>query len=228
VRISEQAARSGVFGVEFLRPTDVYQQTHRALRYAVLFLFIPFAALFLLETLSKRRLHAVQYILVGLANCVFYLLLLALAEHIPFLAAYLISGAAVSVLTAFYVHALIPGGRTARTPSRLWPAIRVPFLRPFVEDYALLIGSLGLFLLVAFAMIVTRKVDWYGVEGTGTNGKAVPTQPSRKPARRGGCRFRRLGIRRAESPRRRGPGLRHAPAVDDADPDAARGGGDPL
>ncbi len=154
------------FGVDFLQPTDVYQQVHRALRYAVLFLFIPFAALFLFEVLARRRLHVVQYILVGLANCLFYLLLLALAEHLPFLAAYLISAAAVSAATTFYVGAFLPDRRQAALAFAVL-ALQYGYLFCALssEDYALLIGSVGLFGIVALTMAATRKVDWFGGKG---------------------------------------------------------------
>jgi len=162
-KFHREAVEGVDFGVDFLQPTDVYQQTHRALRYAVLFLFIPFAALFLFEVLLRRKLHVVQYILIGLANCVFYLMLLALAEHIPFLAAYLISAASVSVLTTFYISAFLPRKRSA---AFVFAAQALQYAYLFCalssEDYALLIGSIGLFCIVAFTMIATRKVDWYG------------------------------------------------------------------
>ncbi len=157
-----EASRGADFGVEFLQPTDVYRQIHRALRYAVIFLFIPFAALFLFEVLARRRLHVVQYILVGLANCLFYLLLLALAEHIPFPAAYLASAAAVSLVTAFYVSAFLPRKRSALLVLAAF-VLQYGYLYCALssEDYALLIGSIGLFCVVAFTMAATRKVDWY-------------------------------------------------------------------
>ncbi len=165
-----EAARRGAFGLDFFQPTDVYQRTHRALRYAVLFLVIPFGALFLLETLSRRRLHPVQYLLVGLANCLFYLLLLAAAEHLPFGAAYLTAAGAVSLLSAAYVGAALPIRRMGLYAFALL-AVQYGYLYSALgsEDYALLIGSAGLFVLVAGAMAATRRVDWYGGERTGQN-----------------------------------------------------------
>jgi len=168
------------FGVGFLQPADVYQQTHRALRYAVLFLFIPFAALFLFEVLLRRKLHVVQYILIGLANCVFYLLLLALAEHIPFTAAYLASAASVSVLMTFYVSAFLPRRRSA---VFVFAALSLQYAYLFCalksEDYALLIGSIGLFVIVAFTMTATRRIDWYGKKpGGAENDAGAPPGPA--------------------------------------------------
>lgn len=179
----KEAARSGAFGVAFYAPTDLYQQLHRALRYAVLFLIIPFAALFLLETLSRRRVHPVQYLLVGLANCVFYLLLLASAEHLPFVAAYLGAAAAVSLLTAFYVNAVLPGRRIGLYAVVLL-ALQYGYLYSALdsEDYALLIGSVGLFLLVAAAMAATRKVDWYNATPTVPRVAEVEESPPSEPA----------------------------------------------
>lgn len=151
------------FGVEFIQPTDIYQEVHRALRYAVLFLFIPFAALFLFEVLAKHPVHVVQYILVGFANCVFYLLLLALAEHLPFRTAYILSASAVVAITTFYVSAFLSRKRLSLI---VLGALSLQYAYLFCalssEDYALLIGAIGLFCLVAFAMATTRKFDWYG------------------------------------------------------------------
>lgn len=171
-----ESVAGAAFGVDFLQPTDVYQQVHRALRYAVLFLFIPFAALFLFEVLARRRLHVVQYVLVGLANCLFYLLLLALAEHLPFLAAYLVSAAAVCGVTTFYVGAFLPDKRQAALAfAVLTLQYGYLFCALSSEDYALLIGSVGLFGITALTMAATRKVDWFGGKG-----EAVP-EPDGEP-----------------------------------------------
>ncbi|HRZ89068.1 MAG TPA: inner membrane CreD family protein, partial [Spirochaetia bacterium] len=141
-----------------------------------LFLFIPFAALFLFEVLARRRLHVVQYVLVGLANCLFYLLLLALAEHLPFLAAYLVSAAAVCGVTTFYVGAFLPDKRQAALAFAVL-ALQYGYLFCALssEDYALLIGSVGLFGITALTMAATRKVDWFGGKG-----EAVP-EPDGEP-----------------------------------------------
>ncbi len=170
-----ESVAGAAFGVDFLQPTDVYQQVHRALRYAVLFLFIPFAALFLFEVLARRRLHVVQYILVGLANCLFYLLLLALAEHLPFLAAYLVSAAAVCGVTTFYVGAFLPDRRQSLLAFGIL-ALQYGYLFCALssEDYALLIGSVGLFGVVALTMAATRNVDWFGGKGDGGDGAPYP------------------------------------------------------
>lgn len=168
-----ESVAEATFGADFLQPTDVYQQVHRALRYAVLFLFIPFAALFLFEILSKTRLHVVQYILVGLANCVFYLLLLALAEHLPFLTAYLISSAAVCAVTTFYVSAFLTDKRQAILAfSVLALQYGYLFCALSSEDYALLIGSVGLFGIVALTMAATRRIEWYDTKEADTVGEA--------------------------------------------------------
>ena len=165
-------------GVELYQPVGHYQQTLRSVKYGALFLLLPFAALFLLEVFTGVRIHPIQYLFVAAAKTVFYLLLLSLSEQIAFEAAYWIGAAATAVLIAAYVgaflyrrgHALIIGAMIAGEYLFLFAALQS-------EDYALLIGSLGLFALVALVMIVTRKIDWY--RGTaadaGANEPAVRT-----------------------------------------------------
>lgn len=149
-------------GVELYQPVGHYQQTLRSVKYGALFLLLPFAALFLLEVFTGVRIHPIQYLFVAAAKTVFYLLLLSLSEQIAFEAAYWIGAAATAVLVAVYVgaflyrrgHAWIIGAMITGEYLFLFAALQS-------EDYALLIGSLGLFALVALMMIVTRKIDWY-------------------------------------------------------------------
>lgn len=154
------AAREGSFGVDFFLPTDVYLRVHRALRYAVLFLVIPFAALFLVELLSKRKVHPVQYLLIGLANCAFYLLLLAFSEHLDFGLAYAVAAAATVSLTAAYVGAVFADARAA-AGAFLLLAAQYGYLYAALgsEDYALLIGSVGLLAMIGAAMAATRGLN---------------------------------------------------------------------
>jgi inner membrane protein len=159
--------QESLFGMDFQVPADAYLQAHRALRYAILFIFIPFAALFLIEVILKRKIHPLQYILVGLADSLFYLLLLSLSEHIPFMAAYLIAAAAVTAVLTVYVAAAL--GRAKRAlfivPVLLAAQYTYLYCALVSEDYALLIGSIGLFAIVAATMIGTRKIDWYAPRG---------------------------------------------------------------
>jgi inner membrane protein len=152
------------FGVDFMRPVDTYLKVERALKYGVLFLVLPFGTLFLLEVFSGRRLHPLHYLLVGLANCVFYLLLLSLSEHIPFDAAYAAASAASAGLVTVYVVSIM---KSVRGGIAILPVLAAGYgflalvLRS--EDFALLVGALGLFLVLGAVMMLTRKVDWYGM-----------------------------------------------------------------
>ncbi len=149
------------FGVELLAPIDPYRMSERSVKYEALFLLLTFLSLWLFEVLVKRRLHSLQYLLVGAAMCLFYLLLLSLAEHLGFLRAYLLASVAVAGLITGYCSAilrkrgwaLIVGGLVAALYAYLYVLLRN-------EDYALLIGSVGLFLILAAVMYLTRKIDW--------------------------------------------------------------------
>lgn len=150
------------FGVNFIQTVDTYQVVTRAAKYAVLFIGLTFIVYFFTELLGGVELHPVQYLLVGLANCIFYLLLLSLAEHVPFAVAYILSAAASSILISLYSLSILGGrlkaaivfGVLCGMYTYLYTALRS-------EAYALLIGSLGLFVVLALIMYLTRHVDWY-------------------------------------------------------------------
>lgn len=151
------------FGVRLVDPVDEYQKTFRSVKYAVLFISLTFLAFFLLiELFGKKRLHPIQYLLVGFALCIFYLLLISLSEHMTFDYAYLISSLAVVALTVIYSKSM--AGRRYMTVlmgmifTGLYSFLYV-MLR--LEDYSLLMGSLGLFLILTAVMMGTRKIDWY-------------------------------------------------------------------
>lgn len=150
------------FGVDFVTPVDGYFKSHRAVKYSMLFIFLPFVTLFLFEIFAAGRLHPLQYIMIGLAVCMFFLLLLTLSEHMNFNYAYLIGGTASALLVSFYTGALFrspaKGGIMAVLNGLLYLYL---YMALASEDYALLIGSLGLFALLAGIMIFTRKINWY-------------------------------------------------------------------
>ncbi len=176
------AVMSTAFGLKLATPVDLYQRVHRALRYGVIFLLIPFAALFVMEIIKKQRIHAAQYALIGLADLIFYLLLLSFSEHMPFGWAYLISAGAVTALIGAYAAGALKASKGALV---LIPAITAQYAYLYFalisEDYALLIGSIGLFALVALIMFLTRSYDWYGVGATKPAGKT----PDRDGANQG-------------------------------------------
>lgn len=149
--------------ISFLLLNDNYQKTSRSVKYAILFIFIPFFVLFLCEVLSKKRIHSVQYILIGIANAIFYLLLLAISEHINFNISYFLSALMVTALTSIYIGYIIKSPRYTISMAIVESLIYI-FLFGILQltDYALLMGTLGLFAVIALAMYFTRNVDWYG------------------------------------------------------------------
>ncbi|MBW5392922.1 cell envelope integrity protein CreD [Brachyspira pilosicoli] len=149
--------------ISFLLLNDNYQKTSRSVKYAILFIFIPFFVLFLCEVLSKKRIHPVQYILIGIANAIFYLLLLAISEHINFNISYFLSALMVTALTSIYIGYIIKSPRYTISMAIVESLIYI-FLFGILQltDYALLMGTLGLFAVIALAMYFTRNVDWYG------------------------------------------------------------------
>lgn len=159
---SESAVPVSSFGVALITPVDVYQQTERAVKYAVLFIGATFLTAFLWEVTRGVLAHPVQYVFVGFAMCVFYLLLLSGSEHVGFDRAYLAASAATVALLAWYWR-WVAGGRArggvmAVILSGLYGFL---YLLLRLEDYALLAGSVGLFLALAAVMYLTRKVNWY-------------------------------------------------------------------
>lgn len=149
------------FGVNFIQTVDTYQVVTRAAKYAVLFIGLTFIVYFLTELFGNAALHLVQYLLVGLANCIFYLLLLSLAEHIPFAAAYILSACASTALIALYSVSIL-GNRfkAALVFAVLCGLYAYLYTALLSEAYALLIGSIGLFAVLAAIMYLTRHIDW--------------------------------------------------------------------
>lgn len=151
------------FGVTLLLPVDEYQKTTRSAKYAIMFIALTFLIFFFVEILNKKRIHPVQYLLVGLALCIFYTLLLSLSEHTGFGIAYIIASAAVVLLITVYTSTILLNKRlTAITGLVL--AVLYAFIYTIIQlqDYALLMGSIGLFLVLSIIMYLSRKIKWYG------------------------------------------------------------------
>ena len=150
--------------VSFIVPVDAYQKTTRSVKYALLFLVIPFVALMVCEVFSKIRIHPIQYGLIGFADIMFYLLLLSISEHITFDLTYLICSLSVCVTTLLYAMVILKNLKWGILLS-LVQFVSYIFLYGTLqaEDYALLIGSLGLFTVVVLLMFITRKIDWYEI-----------------------------------------------------------------
>jgi inner membrane protein len=160
-RFWEDPTTGGAFGVSLVRPANPYQQTERAVKYAVLFIALTFTTVFLLELLSPVRLHPIHYLLVGFALCLFYLLLLALAEHLGLGAAYAIAAGAVVALVTLYARSVLAGrGRAAVLGAALASLYGWLYTLLRAEDYSLLLGACGLFAVLAAVMFLTRRLDW--------------------------------------------------------------------
>ena len=153
-----------VFSVQLMIPVDTYMKSLRSVKYGILFVLLPFLIFFLFEVSGSRRVHPFQYLLVGLAVCLFYLLLVSVSEHISFDWTYLLASVVTTALITFYSSAVLAAWRRAWIMS-LVLASGYLFLYAALksEDYALLIGSLGLFVILAGVMLLTRRIDWYGV-----------------------------------------------------------------
>ena len=152
------------FGAELITPVGVHEAVMRATKYGVLILGFTFAAYFLFELFAALRLHALQYLLIGLANSVFYLLLLALAEHVGFAPAYLASALASTGLITSYSGAVLRSMRRAAPIGALLTALYgYLYVTLKAEDYALLFGALGVFAVLAAFMYLTRRIDWFDV-----------------------------------------------------------------
>lgn len=164
--------KSRSFGVSFVDPVDQYLKSDRAIKYALLFIALTFAGFFLFEVLKNMAVHPVQYALVGAALALFYLMLLSLSEHLGFAMAYVLSASACVCLIGFYVshvlRSVLHGAGFAAGLSALYGLL---YGLLSAEDYALLMGALLLFGLLSVFMVLTRKLDWYGIA------ISRPTQP---------------------------------------------------
>lgn len=156
------SSEASAFGVELFVPIGIYQLTTRATKYAILFVGLTFVAYFMFEVISGLRLHTLQYLLVGLANTLFYLLLLSLAEHAGFGVAYLTSALASAGLISGYSLAVLGTRKRAALMMLILGILYgVLYLTLRAESYAMLAGSVGLWITLGVIMYLTRKIDWF-------------------------------------------------------------------
>jgi inner membrane protein len=153
------------FGINLLLPIDSYQKTYRSIHYAILFIGFTFLVFFFLEVLNNVFIHPIQYILVGIALVIFYILLLSLSEHIHYDRAFILSSLATLMLIAAYVKAILKSKTLALLISGIL-VILYGFIFVIIQsqDYALLMGSIGLFLILALVMYFSRKIDWQNIQ----------------------------------------------------------------
>jgi inner membrane protein len=160
-QLTMRGSESG-FGVSLIQPIDIYEQADRAVKYAVLFIILTFLVFFLWEVFSATLLHPMQYVFIGFAMCVFYLLLLSISEHTGFDIAYALASTVTTLLIAGYARAVLNGVRQAASVlAALTSLYGFLYLLLRLEDYALLAGSVGLFIVLALVMFITRRMNWY-------------------------------------------------------------------
>ena len=150
-----------LFGVKLIQTVDEYQQNERASKYGFLVIGLTFLLFYLIQTISKINIHIFQYSMIGIALILFYTLLIAITEHSSFSLAYSISSAAVIVLITSYSVSIL---RNNKFPVLIGSSLVVLYSFIFViiqlEDYALLVGSIGLFSILATVMYFSRKIEW--------------------------------------------------------------------
>ncbi len=152
------------FGVDLIVPVDEYQKSMRAAKYAVMFITLTFLVFFFVQILNGVRIHPIQYFIVGLSLCVFYTLLIGLSEHIPFSFSYLISSVSVVGLITFYAYSIFRQQRLTWLVLLILTALYVFIFSVIqMEDYALLMGSIGLFLVLTAIVYLSRRIDWYAL-----------------------------------------------------------------
>lgn len=150
------------FGVDLLLPLDDYQKSMRSAKYAIMTIALTFLIFFLVEILNGRKIHPFQYTLVGLALCLFYVLLISISEHTNFNFAYGVSTVAtVSMITMYSMSIFKSKSLTTLLVGTLFGIYSFLFVTLQLADYALLMGSIGLMLILAATMYFTRNINWY-------------------------------------------------------------------
>lgn len=161
---SPEQGESEAIGVSLVEPVNVYSMADRATKYGILFVLLTFVGFFMFETIKRLRIHPIQYGLVGLALAIFFLLLVALSEHIDFGVSYLSASVACIGLLGYYVsHVLHSWWRGLGFAAMLGTLYAALYGLLISEDSAMVLGAGLLFLVLAAIMVVTRKVDWYAV-----------------------------------------------------------------
>jgi inner membrane protein len=158
---NEKKNAEATFGLKLRLPVDQYQKTTRTSKYSLLIILLTFISLFLTELIRKQRIHAFNYILIGAAMIIYYSLLLSFSEQIGFNAAYLVASVATVALIATFISSLLKNQKAA-----VLFAVILSLFYTFIfviiqlEDLALMIGSIALFIIIGVLMYFSRKVNW--------------------------------------------------------------------
>lgn len=162
---------NSAFGVRLIQEADHYTKTERSVKYAILIISLSFIVFFFMEMVQKRSVHPVQYVLVGLALVIFYTLLLSVSEYLGFDLAYVIASVATISLVGWYVYGIFRRVKTATAfCAALTGLYGYVFFLIQLKDYALLFGSIGLFIILAVIMYGTRNINWYDHQNKNSNG----------------------------------------------------------
>ena len=165
----EEKMQNSAFGINLLMPLDDYQKSMRSAKYAAMTIALTFLIFFLVEILNGRKIHPFQYILVGLSLVLFYVLLVSISEHSNFNVAYLISSLAIVSMITLYSFSIF---RVKKLTLLLFATLvgiyGFLFVTLQLADYALLMGSTGLTLILGLTMYFTRNVNWYKLNTEGT------------------------------------------------------------
>jgi len=152
------------FGVDLLLPVNQYQKTMRTAKYAIMFISLTFLTFFMIELLGKKIVHPVQYLLIGFALLIFYTLLLSISEYVVFELAYIIASAAIILLITIYTQSVLSDRlKTGIIFGVLLTLYGYLYILLQLQDYALLMGSVGLFVILALVMYLTRNINWFEV-----------------------------------------------------------------
>lgn len=150
------------YGVRLIQTVDHYQKNMRSIKYSLLIISLSFLVFFFFETLSGKKIHPLQYILIGLALSLFYLLLLSFSEHFGFNMAYVIAACSTIGLVSWYSSTMLSAGKSVLVLiSILTGLYTYIYVLLQMEDFALLVGSIGLFVILATVMRLSKKLDWY-------------------------------------------------------------------
>jgi inner membrane protein len=169
---SNNQVEASTFGVKLLVPVDEYQKNMRTAKYAFMFIGLTFLSFFMIELLNKKLIHPIQYLLIGFSLLVFYTLLLSFSEQMVFKYAYMISSVATIGLITSYTRGVLKD--TLQTGIILLILVLLYaylYIVLQLQDLALMIGSIGLFIILSLVMYLTRKVDWFS-----TLQQAVPVK----------------------------------------------------
>lgn len=161
VKGSNNSDTRAAFGVDFLLPVDQYQKTTRAAKYAVLVILLSFLSLFFTEMLNKKSVHFLQYVLIGASMTIYYTLLLALSEQMGFNIAYIIASGATISLIGTFIWSLLKNSKAALLFAGILTVFYgFIFVILQLQDMALLVGSVGLFVIIAALMYLSQKISW--------------------------------------------------------------------